>query len=222
MKTSFSPGSVGGSRETRGHSGFLHKLAAGGDIRPSIAAVKQRESRDWKSRMSPFSHSPSYCLGPSIYDGSGQSCEDVDIPCRDRLGDMCEMIHSLPGVTTAFKKCMKGRCACGGSVHDRLQISCAPPDDCGPCSVWGGFAAGCNLGGSQIWYCQTDPTLCRCANTVFHEMSHACGTMHTMEYWQTGMCVPGDEPCRIGYWFEDQCEYLFGRLGDINNGNSGK
>ena len=136
---------------------------------------------------------PTYCLGPSIFDGSGQSCEDVDISCRDRLGEMCEMIHSLPGVTTAFKKCMKGRCACGGSFRDRLQISCASFDDCGPCSVWGVPAAGCNLGGSQTWYCYEHPFSCVCVNTVFHEMSHACGTMHRMDYWQAGECIPGDE-----------------------------
>ena len=143
---------------------------------------------------------PTYCLGPSIYDGSGQSCEDVDIPCRDVLGETCELIDSLPGVTNAFKQCMKGRCDCGGSFHDRLRVSCAPSDDCGPCSFWDVMAGGCaHCGGSQIWYCldtSAHPDLddCDCIDVIFHEMSHACGALD-----QTY------ESYRIGWWFRDQC-----------------
>lgn len=120
----------------------------------------------------------------------------VDIPCADKLGEMCEKIDDLPGVSTAFKQCMKGRCACGGSSFSRLEITCDDQDSCGPCAALGD-AGGCSLGGSQMWYCgpvDDEDQECLCVNIIFHEMSHACGALD-----QTG------ESYRIGSWFEDQC-----------------
>jgi len=139
------------------------------------------------------------CDGPLIYDGAGQSCHGVPMPCDVKLPKMCEKIDDLPGVSNAFKQCMQGRCGCGGSHHKRLKISCADPNDCGPCSYT--VAYGCNIAGSRMWYCDTTPLPCPCVNTVFHEMSHACGALD-----QTG------ESYRIGDWFEGSC-ILTGKCG---------
>ena len=135
---------------------------------------------------------PVACLGPVIYDGDGQSCESTNIACKDDLDEACLNIDAIPDVSNAFKQCMKGRCGCGGSSHRRLRISCADSTDCGPCDYQTSY--GCNIGGSRMWYCSPDPDPCECYNTVFHEMSHACGALdQTMESY------------RIGEWFRDQC-----------------
>lgn len=147
---------------------------------------------------------PGTCTGPSISDGAGQSCENVDIPCADGLAEMCESVGDIPGVSVAFKKCMKGRCGCGGSRHPRANVSCAGVYTCGPCTDPLG-AWGCNLLGSQIWYCNPNANMCDCVETIFHEMSHACGQPD-----QPGRVCPPTSgnpigACRIGMWFEDQC-----------------
>ncbi len=123
------------------------------------------------------------------------------MPCDVKLPDMCEKIDELPGVSNAFKQCMQGRCGCGGSHHKRLKISCADKNDCGPC----GSSRGCSLGGSQMWYCDPTTDECNCIETVFHEMSHACGAMHSLEYWIEQSCDVNDDPCRIGRWFQSEC-----------------
>jgi len=139
---------------------------------------------------------PTTCLGPVIYDGAGQSCEGVDIPCKDDLGDMCETLDGLTGVSVAFKKCMKGRCGCGGSNHRRARISCDDDTDCGPCRT-GPSYSGCSLGGSRIWYCNDTDSACLCDWSVFHEMSHGCGALDS-----TGTAES------IGEWFHDECAAL--------------
>jgi hypothetical protein len=152
---------------------------------------------------------PTSCTGPSISDGSGQSCENADIPCADDLDNMCLGIDDLPGVSNAFKKCMKGRCGCGGSTFPRLRISCADVTNCGPC---GSGAGGCNLAGSQIWYCQADgaDSCGTCVTTVFHEMAHACGQLDDPDCVAPNECpVPDPDlfegACRTGYLFGEQC-----------------
>ncbi len=136
------------------------------------------------------------CDGPMIYDGPGQSCHGVRMPCDVKLPDMCLKIDELPGVGEPFKQCMQGRCGCGGSHHKRLKISCADRNDCGPCGTPppGKTYGGCNIAGSQMWYCSSTGFECECVGIVFHEMSHACGAMD-----QTG------ESYRIGDWFEGAC-----------------
>jgi len=125
------------------------------------------------------------------------------------------MLHhkSMPGVSMAFRKSMKGRFGCGGSSHPRLRVTCASASDCGPC---GGGAGGCNILGSTIWYCQA-PTLqrCRCIDTVFHEASHSCGIGHSLEYMLQDplTCdIAGERACEIGEWFRDEFD---------NNANEG-
>lgn len=141
---------------------------------------------------------PTSCLGPSI---SSSSCGGT-VPCSNKLKGLCEKLDDLPGVDTSFKKCMKGRCGCGGSFFARLQVTCATSPDCGPC----GAAGGCSLFGSRIWFCEPNSGPCRCADTVFHEMSHACGVGHSIEYNLNPSCsIPNEEACRIGHWFRDQC-----------------
>lgn len=150
------------------------------------------------------------CDGPLIKDGPGQSCEHVNIPCVGKFSNMCKKIDELPGVSNAFKQCMQGRCGCGGSHHKRLKISCADKNDCGPCAALGGPYGGCNIAGSNMWYCSDTTDPCRCANIVFHEMSHACGSMDLQN------SAPLDS-YRIGDWFEDQYEDQFG-CGDSTHG----
>jgi hypothetical protein len=125
----------------------------------------------------------------------------------DDIADMALEIGNNPGVSTAFKKCMEGRCGCGGSSFGRIRIQCDDDSSCGTC----GDAWGCNLGGSTLTYCDTRNVECRCVNTVFHEMSHSCGALHTAQYFQQG-CMPGDQPCAIGDWFDDQCTSPSGLL----------
>jgi len=111
----------------------------------------------------------------------------------------------LPHVTTAFRKCMKGRFGCGGSSHPRLRVTCASASNCGPC---GGGAGGCNILGSTLWYCPS-PTIkrCQCIDTMFHEASHSCGILHSAEYLQLRTCqVPNERACEIGEWFGDRFE----------------
>lgn len=146
---------------------------------------------------------PISCVGPIVSDGAGQSCEDPPLACRQKLAEMCEEIANLPNVTTAFRKCMKGRCGCSGSNHKRARVSCADSDSCGPCVN----AGGCNLaGGTQIWYCQPNADECECVDVVFHEMSHACGVGHSPQYMQNPSCqIPNEKACIIGKWFGDRC-----------------
>ncbi len=146
---------------------------------------------------------PVTCLGPSIPDGTGQSCENDRISCSDQLVDLCQMIGDIPNVSIGFRKCMKGRCGCSGSSFSRTRITCESGSDCGFC----GNAGGCSLGGTRNWYCEgasLDP--CSCANTVFQEMAHSCGALHTAQYYTNGFqCVSGDASCAISGWFRDQC-----------------
>ncbi len=154
---------------------------------------------------------PTECDGPLFYDGSGQSCEERTIPCKDSVDEMSELIDSIPGASAGFKKCMKGRAGCGGSSFARLKVSCADDDDCGPC----GNAGGCNLGGAQIWYCMPDTMdECGCVNTIFHEMAHSCGyvdgAIHT-PVDDDDNCPPVEEwenvtgTYRVGFWWNEQC-----------------
>ncbi|RME41551.1 MAG: hypothetical protein D6788_01015, partial [Planctomycetota bacterium] len=133
------------------------------------------------------------CSGPSVEAG-------CDVPCSGNFAAMCAKIDELPDVSDAFKRCMKGRCGCGGSAHRRVRITCDDADSCGPC---GGLPScdtpagcgGCNLSGSEIWYCRgSEVTPCSCINTVFHEMSHACGALDLRNGSR-------DDAYRIGDWF---------------------
>jgi len=138
---------------------------------------------------------PSTCLGPSIANGSGQSCDGVDIPCADDLSEVSTYLDDLTGVSTQFKKCLKGRLGCGGSSFPRLRITCADSDSCGPCSYTD--AAGCNIGGTAIWYCSPTANPCQCANTVFHEAAHSCGALDL----ENGA---NNDSYRIGDWFQEE------------------
>ncbi|MEK6675828.1 MAG: hypothetical protein AABZ47_09260 [Planctomycetota bacterium] len=145
---------------------------------------------------------PTSCSGPIVHNGAGQSCENVTVPCLSVLDDLCLKIDDIPNVSVTFKKCMKGRCGCGGSSTKRLRISCDDSDDCGPC----GNAGGCNIAGSTAWYCDGSQDECRCADTVFHEMTHSCGIGHSLEFWINPSCdIPNETACEIGNWFEDEC-----------------
>jgi hypothetical protein len=138
---------------------------------------------------------PTSCSGPIIEDGVGQSCRNVNIPCKDSIADTAKKIGSLPGVSRAFKKCLKGRFACGGSSFPRLRVRCASSSSCGPCSYT--IADGCNIGGSLLWYCPDVADHCYCVNVIFHEASHACGARDL----DNGANY---DAYRIGDWFEDQ------------------
>ncbi len=132
------------------------------------------------------------CAGPLIHDGPGESCEGKTPPCLDNLSSVYEMVDEIPEVFPAFKQCMKGRLGCGGSSFRRLRINCATESSCGPCEGLS-EADGCSLGGSHMWFCDKDNEMCRCANVIFHEMSHSCGAMD-----QTG------DSYLIGSFFEDE------------------
>ncbi|MEK6675743.1 MAG: hypothetical protein AABZ47_08820 [Planctomycetota bacterium] len=144
---------------------------------------------------------PTSCSGPIVYNGAGQSCENA-FPCLTILEDLCLKIDEIPDVSVAFKKCMKGRCGCGGSSHRRLRISCDDASDCGSC----GSVPGCSNFGATIWYCENNNLECRCAGIVFHEMTHSCGIGHSLEYTLNPDCdIPNDSACQIGEMFEDEC-----------------
>ncbi len=151
---------------------------------------------------------PTFCLGPRIDNGVGGSCEG-NIPCSGDINDLALKIDQIPNVGIGFKKCMKGRMGCGGSHHRRIRISCSDVNNCGPCSYT--TAAGCNLGGSQLWYCGSTTQTCNCSGVIFHEMSHACGALDDRSCPGDTSCSnlqPPDQfqgACRLGYWFEDQC-----------------
>jgi len=144
---------------------------------------------------------PDSCLGPRLPSDTS-ACPTGAIDCADQLAGMCERVGDIPNVSNAFKKCMKGRCACGGSSFARMRIQCDDTSSCGAC---GGGAGACNLGGSTLKYCVDSTYDCSCIQTIFHEMSHSCGKMHTPEYFQQGGCVPGDPACEIGDWFFQGC-----------------
>jgi hypothetical protein len=126
---------------------------------------------------------------------------------------MAKQIGSIPGVSTAFKKCMKGRFACGGSTFPRLRMRCASETNCGPC---GSGAFGCNLLGRDLWYCvptDANSVQCLCIETVFHEAVHACNKGHSLQYYSQGGCSTTggpDEACRIGHWFRTKFIEQFG------------
>jgi len=111
-------------------------------------------------------------------------------------------------LNTAFKKCMKGRLGCGGSSFPRVRIVCGDPNNCGGC----GLGFGCNIGGSLLHYCDPRNVVCRCANTVFHEMAHSCGSLHSAATLQQNACVAGDPTCVIGDWFDNECMSPGGRM----------
>ncbi len=99
---------------------------------------------------------PTSCTGPTL----ASTCDPGDVPCQDQISGLCESsIDAIPDVSDAFKKCMKGRCGCGGSTFPTIRLTCAESSDCGPC---GGFGdpGGCNIGGQTEWYC--DPTTDDC------------------------------------------------------------
>ena len=150
---------------------------------------------------------PESCDGP-IIEGS---CEPGDVYCQDDIAGFCEAgIDDIPGVSNAFKKCMKGRCGCGGSTFPRTRITCADSSDCGPCAAFGN-AGGCNIAGATVWYCDATDDPCECANVVFHEMSHACGALDdpNCDTSQLGVCSADFEDftgaCRVGFFFQDVC-----------------
>lgn len=149
----------------------------------------------------PYTPPPDDCEGPSISDGPGESCENVNIPCTGDFGEMCGKIDQIPDTSDGFKQCMKGRCGCGGSSHPRARITCDDADDCGPCAGRVESAGGCSLGGSLLWYCSSTSQPCLCVNAVFHEMSHACGALDLIDGSR-------DDAYRIGDWFDDECDLL--------------
>ena len=152
---------------------------------------------------------PGSCSGPSV-DGT---CGPDDVVCQGSLAEMCESVGDIPGVSTAFKKCMKGRCGCGGSSFPRARITCNAPNDCGPCApaTGGLIITGCSTVGTQMWYCQpSGAPLCACAQTIFHEMSHACGSFDDPNCDNRSTCppLPSEDfsgACRTGIWFQEQC-----------------
>jgi len=138
---------------------------------------------------------PTSCLGPQILDGSGQSCQGVNIPCRDVLGDVALYIDRIPGVSTAFKRCMKGRLGCGGSSFRRLRVKCDSYMDCGSCGTpppgieyWG-----CNIAGATLWYCApSGASDCDCVWTTLHEASHSCGALDSANAYPYHSYAIGD------------------------------
>jgi hypothetical protein len=153
---------------------------------------------------------PTHCNGPIYQDGSGQSCEDVNIPCQAKIPDIALLIDAMTDVSPAFKKCMKGRFGCGGSYRRQLRIRCDDSSSCGAC----GSAGGCNLMGRDIWYCSVNSDPCHCAMVVFHEAAHSCGIGHSLQYYLPGggCSVPDERACEIGFWFETRCNELPGTV----------
>lgn len=147
---------------------------------------------------------PVVCSGPSIYNGGGQSCEGANIACEDKLSQACGMINDLPGVSTGFRQCMKGRCGCGGSSFGRARMGCANSTDCGPCVPPPGVSyGGCSLAGAEIWYCDDTPICPNCIQSIFHELSHGCGAQDGFPEPTTG------ESYRIGEWFSQEFDERF-------------
>jgi hypothetical protein len=173
------------------------------DLLTEIANIAQMIINYLLDLLIPYTP-PTSCTGASISDGTGQSCNGVNIPCRNDLDEMCLKVGDIPGVSVAFKKCMKGRCGCGGSRFRKAFISCADQDNCGPCR--GTPAGGCSINGSQMWYCTTTSNACFCANIVFHEMSHACGTNDRDDGGTY-------DAYRIGDWFQQAYDTEFGCIG---------
>jgi len=164
----------------------------------------------WQDARIPYTP-PEDCTGPTVT----ASCEVGDLPCRYDIDDVCVAgIDAIPGVSTAFKKCMKGRCGCGGSTFPPIRITCADSSQCGPCGFWG-ETYGCNLGGTTEWYRDPRPDPCDCANTLFHEMSHTCGARDIPP--APAPCGRDNDPllgaCRIGFYFEDGCDEWITRGG---------
>lgn len=151
---------------------------------------------------------PVACLGPVVYDGSGQTCADDRVVCKDDLPEMCQHIDSIPEVSVAFKKCMKGRCGCGGSWHQRARVSCGNSTTCGGCPSGSG---GCGSWGSRVWYCRDETaTNCSCVLTIFHEMAHACWALDDPDCTASFACPAPDwqgqsGACRVGTWLQGQC-----------------
>ena len=165
-----------------------------GAVAGAVSSILQMIINYIKDQSIPYTP-PVSCLGPKILNGSGQSCAGVNILCANRLAEMCTSINDLPNVSIAFKKCMKGRCGCGGSNHKRLEVACDFVGDCGVCPS---YADGCNLpGGSRMSYCEDMRYGCTCANLIFHEMSHGCGTNDRKD----GSAY---DAYRIGTWFQEE------------------
>ena len=136
------------------------------------------------------------CLGPSTM----SSCKDDDIyyACEEKVKELCDIIDDMPDFlpfgNDAFRRCMKGRCGCGGSSYTRSYVTCDDgTDGCASCPAG---SLGCSEGGNHIWYCHDTELECKCANTVFHEMSHGCGATDVMGTADA-----------VGDWFEAQCSY---------------
>jgi hypothetical protein len=145
---------------------------------------------------------PTTCLGPIVDNGNGGTCSEDDVACADQLAEACAGIDDLPGVSTAFKKCMKGRCGCGGSRHRRARVSCDFDGSCGVCTS--SSVIGCNLpGGTVASYCHRDANICSCLNTTMHELSHGCGTYD-------GRDGTAYDAYRIGDWFQENFEERIG------------
>lgn len=139
---------------------------------------------------------PIFCLGPNI---DTSRCASGAISCLGVIGDLALKIDQIPNVSLGFKKCMKGRMGCGGSHHPRIRTTCRSSNDCGPCAAFRpGALAGCSLGGTTNWYCNSSlVSKCVCSRTIFHEASHSCGTLDL----QNGA---RNDSYRIGDWFEDE------------------
>lgn len=135
---------------------------------------------------------PTSCSGPSFT----SSCDGSPVPCQDSLGEACLLIDDLTQVSTAFKKCMKGRCGCGGSSFGRVSFTCDDDSSCGPC---GSGVVGCSLLGVAAWYCEDSNNACDCIRVAMHEMSHACGANDS----NNGSAM---DAYRIGDWFADEFE----------------
>ena len=128
---------------------------------------------------------------------------------RDELYDKSGTVSHA---STAFKKCMKGRCGCGGSSFPRARISCDDVATCGPCGFFDP-AGGCSAFGARIWYCQQpNSDACSvCADTVFHELAHACGQLDDPDCGGAKLSCPVRDPdevdgsCHVGRWFGEQC-----------------
>ena len=200
---------------------MLHVVPGGGDTAPAPAAAMGFTLGDlgsmigniismlihyWRDAFIAYTApEPGDCDGPTFED----TCEEGDVPCRDQIADLCVAgIDAIPDVSDAFKKCMKGRCGCGGSTFPTIRVTCADSTDCGPC---GSGADGCNIGGTTEWYCDPGADECACTHVVFHEMSHACAMLDDAgcNYSSSSDCSANFEDyvgaCRMGFFFQDVC-----------------